>query len=98
MFLYTKSRHFKKKQDNLRHVFNIKKPKNMRYANFHENFDIGGWGGTFIRNKKNALCVKFLYTEIIISIHFYIQKTKHYASYLYTQKTMHYALSFYIYN
>ena len=67
-FLYTKIQTLRKKQENLRYIFMHKNPNTFHYALFHEIFEIGGGGGTFLYAKT----MRF-------AIHFYTKKTIHFA-------------------
>ena len=62
-FLYTQIRTLRKKQDNLRYVFNIQ--KSWHFASRDFSWNLWNWRrrGAFLITKNNALCVKFLYAK-----------------------------------
>ena len=53
IYIYTKIQTLCKKQENLRYVFIHKNPNTLRYAIFHDNFEIG----ICIYTKSMTLCV-----------------------------------------
>ena len=63
-FLYIqKSRHFAKKQDNLRHVSMYKNPDTLRYMIFHGISEIGGGGGGHFYLQKTMQFALYFYIE-----------------------------------
>ena len=86
-FLYTKIQTLLKKQENFRHVFIYKNTETVRYVFFHWIFEIVGGGRGHFYTQKKSLCITFLYAKTIhFVLHFYIQKSRNFASHCYMQK------------